>query len=202
MEEPFKKTYPAGRSIASLFAKVGWGIVLIGVLLALAGALRGATPGTAVPVDAVSIVARIAAMGVGLGVMLFGLFSVMMAAQTRAAMDTADMTREMLGLARKRPADNARPAAPVAVAEPRPIAAAKPDPVAVAEEEPILDDVPPMPTILRPRPVTLSATKAEPVAAPKAEPALRAEPSLGPRPKTEPVPERKPHPIFSAKPPH
>ncbi|MCK0168625.1 hypothetical protein MWU52_13785 [Jannaschia sp. S6380] len=139
----FRKTGRVGRTVAAILAYAGWAVVAVGLLLALAGALTGATPGAGAPAAGAGPIARVAAAALGAGIALIGLFAVMMAAQTRAALDTADLTRELLSLTRRR--QDPRPAAPVVSPKPVPDAAA--------------DDVPPMPPSPRPR---LAATEDKP----------------------------------------
>lgn len=179
----FKKTSRAGRSIALLFANVGWGIAAIGVLLAIAGVLLGATPGSGGTDGPVTLLMRVVAAVPGAGLALFGLFAVLMAAQTRAALDTADITRALLGLAQTKGSASSlvarRDVGPVRdLAVPLPV-------VPTVEEVPAKDQSP------RPRgpvPVTSPAiVKAD----------HRPEPTM----KAAPKPTPKPHPIFSAKPP-
>ena len=191
----FKKSYPAGRMIARLFAQVGWAITLVGVLLAVTGGVIGAVPGTGGAEGPVGTIARVAATMPGLGLALFGLFSVMMAAQTRATIDSADIAREMLALARRRPAGVS--AAPLPVTAPR--EAEAPVPVeAAAEAE---DDIPDMPAATRPRFAAAPRAEARPeVARPVAKEEGRAEPVFVSAPKAKPAPG-KIHPIFSARPP-
>ncbi|WP_179381526.1 hypothetical protein [Jannaschia marina] len=193
----FKTTNPTGRGIALIFSNVGWGIAVVGLLLAIGGLVFGG--GGDAP-----LTGRLAAAGVGVAVMLFGLFSVLMAAQTRAALDTADMTREMLALTRQqsRPARSAAPEVAPTVAAPRPETTAPPArPVETAATSDIVDDVPPMPAGLRLRAVPdTSPPKVDTpaVSKPKPKSKVRSEPSVGASPK---APAVKPHPIFSAKPP-
>lgn len=177
----FKRTNRAGRGIALLFANVGWGIAAVGVLLAIAGVLLGATPGSGGIGGPVTLLMRVVAAVPGAGLALFGLFAVLMAAQTRATLDTADMTRALLGLAQstgsaaslvgRRDVDLVKD---TAVSLPV---------VPAAEEAPAKRPAP-----RAPLPVTSPAiVKAD----------HRPEPTM----KAASKPTPKPHPIFSAKPP-
>ncbi|CTQ49270.1 hypothetical protein [Jannaschia donghaensis] len=191
--DDFKKTNRAGRGIAMLFANVGWGIAAVGFLLAAAGFMLGATPGSVDAPGPITWTGRLVASAPGVGLALFGLFSVLMAAQTRAALDTADIMRAMLLQARR-----AKPAAPVVrSADPvepavAPMPAAPPPAPAPV---PASDDVPPMPPNLRPRVAPVTPQPAQP----PAKPTTRSEPVLKSTSKSGEGP--RPHPIFSAKPP-
>ncbi|MGC1260755.1 MAG: hypothetical protein WA873_08830 [Jannaschia helgolandensis] len=208
----FKKTYPLGRSISVLFSNIGWGLAAIGLLLAIAGFALGATPGSGGATGEVSLTARIAASALGLGIIAFGLMSLLLAVQSRAAMDTADMTREMLMLARRRPERKAlsRPQAGTADIErdtpDEPVAPIRQPGSGAVQDDALkavpVDDVPPMPVHLKAR---LSAPTPTPT--PAAAPRLsqpgpksvsRTEPGFAAKPEGA---ARRAHPIFSAKPP-
>ncbi|WP_281826418.1 hypothetical protein [Jannaschia rubra] len=187
----FRKTYAAGRGIAVVFSNLGWGIAAVGLLLAAAGFVQGVMPGLGGSTDAVDLSARIGASMPGLGVAFFGLFSVMMAQQTRAAMDTADMTHRMLEIAARRAADETA-SAPKPAMSPQ----AQPEEAMATVED---DDIPAMPTMARPRSPLAAPRAVSP--APKAEAPTRAEPRIiGPVRPSAPAGTR-PHPIFSARPP-
>lgn len=109
----FEHSYRTGRSVLGLVVLVGWIVALLGVVVLGAGGfavLRSATP--------LQAVAPLAAMAAGAGAMLVGFIGVASAQHMRATFDIADMTREMLTLARRRPATPARPPAPPAAADP------------------------------------------------------------------------------------
>ncbi|SDY35952.1 hypothetical protein SAMN05444004_101232 [Jannaschia faecimaris] len=195
--DDFKKTNRAGRGIAMFFATVGWGIAAVGLLLAVAGAMLGAVPGSGGASDPVTITNRLGGAGPGIGIALFGLFSVLMAVQTRAALDTADMTRAMLAAARR-----GSPVATAAAPAAQPSNSITGKPIIRTPEG--VDDSPPIPADLRPRmdaPVpAASAGAVAPVKSPsRPEPMLKAMPRPAVSRKTTDSP--KPHPIFSAKPP-
>lgn len=210
----FTKTQPAGRMIARLFAKVGWAIVLAGLALALAAALLGRFPGTAGGADAVTMLSRVVATLPGLGLALFGLFSVMMAAQTRAAIDSADIAREMLALARRRPISLLAAVPPLGESgEERSLAfsgAAAGDDAAGTDEVP-RHAAPPRTTrfAAAPTPPPRPEPPAPPPADARKETAgkeIRAEPVFAASSRPKPAPGSKPapgkvHPIFSARPP-
>jgi len=206
----FKKTYPLGRSISVLFSNIGWGLAAIGLLLAISGFALGATPGSGGATGEVSLTARIAASALGLGIIAFGLMSLLLAVQSRAAMDTADMTREMLMLARRRPERKAlsRPQAGTADIErdtpDEPVAPIRQPGSGAVQDDALkavpVDDVPPMPVHLKAR---LSAPTPTPAAAPRlSQPGpksvSRTEPGFAAKPEGA---ARRAHPIFSAKPP-
>lgn len=205
--EDFKKTNSAGRGIATLFSNVGWGIAAVGLLLAIAGFVLGAIPGSGGSVEPVTVTGRLGAAGLGIAVALFGLFSVMMAAQTRAALDTADMTLAMLKVAR-----SGRSAAALTASKDTELAREVPatqgqtpsrsamEPAPVREDQGSTDDIPAMPVNLRSRLVAPIPQATTPTTAGQKGGTSRTEPPLKPAAKA-PQAAPKPHPIFSAKPP-
>ena len=153
-----------GRGVATLFAVGGWMIFAVGIGLATLGA-----------VGAEGVAARIVAAAPGLGLGLFGLFSVLVAIQTRAALDTADMTAEMLRLAQKAHHAPARPVSAGAVP---------------AVEPPARAAAPELPSLSRPASGPVKPVTDPPVFGPRLTAPTRPAAS-GP----------KVHPIFSARPP-
>lgn len=160
-----RRTDRVGFGIAKLFTVGGWGIAILGAGMAAYGAYA-----------ADDMTARVGALLPGLAVAVFGIFSVLIAVQTRAALETAEMTREMLVLVRRQ--TGSLPSRPPAEG---PIRQANRDVVAPEPEQPS-----------RPGDGAMSGTsgKAAPIVASR----------LGPPPKSGAV-ARKVHPIFTARPP-
>ncbi len=196
----FTKTQPAGRMIARLFAQVGWAIVLLGVALAAVAALLGRFPGAEAASDPVSILARVLAALPGIGVALFGLFCVLMAAQTRAVIDSADIAREMLVLARRRPISLLAAIPPLGEVERAPSARVPPLRGNLQGEDGSAGDAAPAraPAVAAPVAAARSEQAAERTGEARKEP--RAEPIFATRSRVKPAPG-KVHPIFSARPP-
>lgn len=181
----FTKTDRAGRGIATLFANAGWGIAAIGLLLAVAGAALGSAPGTGGASGTVDLLGRLTASLPGVGLALLGLFSVLMAAQTRAALDTADMTRALLAAAQS--TGRAGPlAAPSRARDAEPV-----PPPSVPAAAPRAADPPSVPATPRAPGLSLTAER------PGAKAPARPEPTMN----AAAAPKPRPHPIFSAKPP-
>ena len=156
----------AGLGVATLFAVGGWMISAVGIGLATLDA-----------VGAEGVAARIVAAAPGLGLGIFGLFSVLVAIQTRAALDTADMTAEMLRLAQKAHHAPARPVSAGAMPAIEPPA-----------RRPAAPELP-----------SLSRAASGPV-----KPVTDPPPIFGPRltaPTRPAASGPKVHPIFSARPP-
>jgi len=84
----YNSDYGAARGISSFISGVGWVVVVIGVLIALAGAGQG---------YALAILP-------GLGLAVAGIIVVASGQVTRAAVDNADHTREILTLLKKQTA--------------------------------------------------------------------------------------------------
>jgi hypothetical protein len=99
----YDRTYKAGRAVCSWIEFVGWLIVVLGVMLALAGFLSGGLMGILSgglgQGDAIFIL-RIVFMVPGVLMAAGGLMSVMLAQHAKATMDTAEMTSELLLIAR------------------------------------------------------------------------------------------------------
>lgn len=94
----FERNYRAGRSVVGLVSIFGWCVVLLGAMVAgvaLVSLLRSG--------DALSAMAQLMAIAVGAGVALAGLVAVAAAQHMAATFDVADISREMLSLARRRP---------------------------------------------------------------------------------------------------
>lgn len=138
--DDFERTGRTGRVAARFVAAIGWAAILVGSVGAAAAMLRAPAADAAGAGTLFDLVPRLAAALPGLGVALLGLVAVMMAAQARAALDTADLTRALLVATRRGqsprvapPAE--RPAPPpaetavddVPPAPPRPRLAAPPD---------------------------------------------------------------------------
>lgn len=109
----FTRSYGAGRAVVGLAALAGWCAAAVGLVVAAAGALSflGAD-------DRLLAVAQLGTLSAGLGLAVLGIVAVAAAQHMRATFDIADMTREMLSLARRRsdppeaPAARERPVLP------------------------------------------------------------------------------------------
>lgn len=95
----FERSYGKGRGLVGVVAFAGWVVALVGLAVAVMGlvSLLGAA-------DRPGAMAQFTAIAAGLGAALVGLVGVAAAQHMRATFDIADMTREMLVLARRRPA--------------------------------------------------------------------------------------------------
>lgn len=102
----FKQTYRTGRSVLHIVAYVGWCVAGVGLVVSAAGVfnLLAASDGVAA-LNLVTIAS-------GLTTFLVGLGGIALAQGMQAGFDTADMTREMLTLARTSNAGNAAPLSP------------------------------------------------------------------------------------------
>ena len=160
------------RATDAICLVVGWVVVVVGLLLALAGALTGVSPLISGAIDAsAGLIARIIAASLGLGVALIGFYGVTLAGLSRAVRDQADVSLELRALLREWPA----PATPELKGVSQPAHTQTPkDPLVIALG-------------LRGR---IGASKISPI---------RNAPPLGVRPHTG-APDRK-HPIFTARPP-
>ena len=127
-----KQGYRTGRAVVGAATLAGWLVAVAGTVVAgvgLVSVLRAD--------DAFSAMPQMAAISAGLGLALWGVVAVALAQSIRANFDTADMTREMLTLARRRP--------PTAAAV---MAASPPGPTPAVAPRPALDA---RPTLARPR---------------------------------------------------
>lgn len=95
----YERSYETARSILGFLEVVGWITVAIGVLIALIGFGTGGLLGTMYRDPPFS--ARLISAIPGVITFVGGLFSVCYVQVSRAHVDTAEMTREMLLLARK-----------------------------------------------------------------------------------------------------
>jgi len=90
-----ERTYHTGRAVCRWQENIGWGTVAIGLLLAallpFAVDLQGSGDG---------LLARMALAVPGLILAWAGMVMIMLAQHAQATMDTAEMTKEMLALAR------------------------------------------------------------------------------------------------------
>ncbi|GLQ32612.1 hypothetical protein [Litoribrevibacter albus] len=85
----YQSSYSSARTIADVLSVIGWLTVVIGVFSALALASQGSS-------------FDVFAMLPGLGLVISGLFMVVAAQVTRAIVDNADHTREILSLLREK----------------------------------------------------------------------------------------------------
>lgn len=158
----FKRTYRTGRGVLHVVAYFGWAVAAVGLFVFGVGflALLGAEARFSAAPELVTIAS-------GLVTLLAGLGGVAAAQGMQAGFDTADMTREMLTLARRSAERGAALRAPQ---------------VARITEEPGVDDTPPMPA--NPR------LRAE--AAPRPEPLLKTVPKTRAAPRPHPIFSAKP----------
>ncbi|WP_157727643.1 hypothetical protein [Stappia sp. ES.058] len=102
----YHRFYKTGRAVTSLLESIGWLIVSLGVIVALAGFVSGGLMGMTsrnFGGGSVSIIFRIIASVPGILVVGSGLMSIMLAQHTKATIDTSEMTRELLDIARGEP---------------------------------------------------------------------------------------------------
>lgn len=83
---PSKSEYGVARGMCSLFSFIGWALVVIGVVIAFVGLSGGNRYGGV----------SVAAILPGIGTIVSGFLTVMGAQVTRATVDNADHTREIL----------------------------------------------------------------------------------------------------------
>jgi hypothetical protein len=99
----YERSYKAGRAVCTWIEFVGWSIVALGVILAFVGLASGGIMGSLSrnlgQGDTLPIL-RIFSMMPGILMAAGGLISIMLAQQTKATIDTAEMTRELLVIAR------------------------------------------------------------------------------------------------------
>lgn len=99
----YERTYRTGRAVASILEIVGWIIVVIGVITALeglaSGGFFGMTSRNFGPGDTPFIL-RIVAMLPGVVTAALGLFFILLCQFARATIDNAEMTRDMLEIAK------------------------------------------------------------------------------------------------------
>ncbi len=93
--EGFERHYGTGRAVLALAAWIGWLVAALGLIVAGVGAF-----GVLASDAPLAAAAPLAAMAAGAGVLLIGILGVAAAQHMRATFDTADMTRELLALAR------------------------------------------------------------------------------------------------------
>lgn len=134
----FARSYPTGRRVTALVAVIGWLVAVSGVVVIALGGLALLGAAEAGP--------QVVTIATGLAILLAGLLGVAGAQHMRAGFDVADMTREMLAIARRgaiRAPAETPPRKPVAVeplvaatgdapappAPPRPRLAGSPKPV-------------------------------------------------------------------------
>lgn len=99
----YERTYRTGRAVASILEIVGWIIVFIGVITALAGLASGGFFGMAsrnFGSGDTPFILRIVAMLPGVVTAALGLFFILQCQQAKATIDNAEMARDMLGLAK------------------------------------------------------------------------------------------------------
>lgn len=102
----YQRSYGTGRAVASFLEFVGWVIVAFGVIAMLAGLASGGTLGMAnrgFGSGETPAVLRIMAMLPGLLTSAAGMFFIMQSQQTKATLDNAEMTRDMLRLMKGAP---------------------------------------------------------------------------------------------------
>lgn len=102
----YERSYNTGRAVCALLEIFGWVIVVLGVIVALAGFASGGFMGMAsrnFGGSSAPFILQIVSMVPGVLVAAGGLISIMLAQQTKATMDTSEMTRELLRVARGDP---------------------------------------------------------------------------------------------------
>lgn len=158
----FKQTYRTGRSVLHIVAYFGWCVAAVGLVVFGAG-VSALLSGTGLVGGALNLVT----IASGLTTLLVGLGGVGAAQGMQAGFDTADMTREMLSLARKSSAEIPAPRSPK---------------VATLPVESTADG---RPTLSGNRPLRTEA-------APRPEPALRMVPKTRAAPTAHPIFSAKP----------
>lgn len=99
----YERTYKTGRAVTGWLEFLGWAIVVLGVIVALAGFASGGFLGMAsrnFGGGNTPFLFRIISMVPGILVAAGGLMSIMLAQHTKATIDTAEMTRELLAIAK------------------------------------------------------------------------------------------------------
>lgn len=99
----FERSYKAGRSVCSWLEFVGWAIVILGGILTVVGFASGGIMGMASSNFGrgdIPFIVRMVSMIPGVLMAAGGLMSIMLAQHTKATIDTAEMTREMLKIAK------------------------------------------------------------------------------------------------------
>lgn len=107
MNATYERSYATARSVFSFLELIGWATVGIGALIALVGFATGGL--IASFTGQVSGGARLVAMLPGLGTVMVGLIGVANVQIGRANVDNAEMTREMLHIARRYASSSAGP---------------------------------------------------------------------------------------------
>lgn len=99
----YERSYGTGRTVASILEILSWIIVVLGVIVALAGFATGGTAGFAFGMAGRDVPGffRIVALVPGVMITAVGLLFVMFVQQFRATLDSAEMTRDMLAIARR-----------------------------------------------------------------------------------------------------
>lgn len=99
----YERSYKTGRAVTSWLEFVGWVIVVLGVVVALAGFASGGFMGMAsrnFGGGSTPFILRIVSMVPGILIAASGLMSIMLAQHTKATIDTSEMTRELLAIAK------------------------------------------------------------------------------------------------------
>ena len=95
----YERDYGAARFAFSVLELVSWTVILSGVLLAIAGFWTGGAFGLLQSDSHISI--RLLAALPGIGATIGGLIGVALAQSSRATVDTAEMTRDMLAIMKR-----------------------------------------------------------------------------------------------------
>ena len=98
--EQYRGRYKTAHLICNILEFSAWVVVVVGVIVALAGMASGGFLGSLVG-GSPPVVLRFFAMLPGLGICIGGLVLVLYVQQYRATTDVAEMTREMLHIARQ-----------------------------------------------------------------------------------------------------
>lgn len=96
----YERTYATGRSVSSVLEFFGWAAVVCGIMVALFGFAIGGEIGSFGRGNGAEFFMRIFAALPGIGLVFAGLFSVYYCQVGKATLDTAEMQRELLQIAR------------------------------------------------------------------------------------------------------
>ena len=113
----YVREYKTARAVYAWLEFVGWATVVLGLILVLAGFATGGIPGMMYEQRDLPFGLRLLAALPGIGTAIAGLFAVAYAQTSRAHVDTAETSREMLEIARKGQMGAAAPGAQVQISE-------------------------------------------------------------------------------------
>jgi hypothetical protein len=121
----FERSYATARTVFAITEFAGWCIVVIGAIASLVGFSTGGLMGMGFGEPPFAI--RLLSMIPGLGMALAGLVSVAFVQSSRANVDSAEMSREMLALMRNSNVPSKIVPPPVAKMAPPPVTQSKPN---------------------------------------------------------------------------